>query len=162
MMDAATQALVQDLIRQEGRSMLQYVVESFPWTTRDNEPLLLDLRQMADEERRAAEGLAKLLLRHHARPPFLGAYPMSFTTINFVALDHLLPRLIRFQKDRVADLEASEKRILQEDARMEVRSVLDLARRQLTRLERLAAGETGHADETHAPAGPALAHAPAH
>ena len=158
MMDAVTQTLVQDLMRQEGRSMLQYVVESFPWTTRDNEPGLADLRQMAEEECHAAEQLAKLLLRHHGRPPFLGAYPMSFTTINFIALDHLLPRLIQFQKDRVRDLEACEKRILHEESRTQVRALLEITRRHLRRLERLAAGETGPLEETDTHA---LQHAPA-
>jgi hypothetical protein len=141
MIDAATQAFVQNLIRQLGRSMLQYVTESFPWTTPANHALLKDLAAMALEERHMAGELTKLLLRHHGRAPFLGAYPMSFTTINFVALDHLLPRLVSFEEARVADLESEVERILHEETRSVVRSLLDMSRRHLARLKDLAAGK---------------------
>lgn len=136
-MDVDTHAYVQNLIRQEGRSMLQYVSESFPWTTPENAGFWPEIMELVREEKVAAEGLTRLLLRHRGRPAFLGAYPMSFTNINFISLDHLLPRLAKFQKGRIEELEKDVARILHEETRIQVRQVLEMKKRHLGRLEDL-------------------------
>lgn len=138
MMDPATQSYLQTLIRQEGRSLLQYVGEAFPWTTPENESILKDLRVLIDEENQMVSDLVKFLLHHRGRPAMRGAYPMSFTNINFTSLDHLLPRLVSFQKSRIADLEEQEPRILHGETRAKVREVLQTKRRHLATLEELA------------------------
>jgi len=138
-MDPTTHSYLQTLIRQEGRSMLQYVGESFPWTTLENESLLGDLRVLIDDEKHVVEDLTKFLLSHRGRPAFLGAYPMSFTNINFISLDHLLPRLVSFQKSRIADIETHEKLILDEPSRAKVLEVLEMKRQHLSQLEKLVA-----------------------
>lgn len=135
MIDNETHAYLQSLIRQEGRSMLQYVSESFPWTTPENQALLPELKELARQEREGAEGLTRFLLRQRGRPTFLGAYPMSFTNINFIALDHLLPRLVTFQQDRTADLEKGLERVLHEETRVKLRELLTTKKRHQAHLE---------------------------
>ena len=51
MIDARALALLQDVLRRESRSLLQYVREAFPWTTPEERELLAKLRQLTDEER---------------------------------------------------------------------------------------------------------------
>ena len=104
-MDASTAAMLQDLVRKEGRSLLQYVSESFPWTTPHNGQAVPLLLAMVKEEQEATGKAVALLLKNHHRPPYLGAYPMSFTTINYMSMGFLLPYLIDFEKRRIAELE---------------------------------------------------------
>ena len=101
-MDAATADLLQNMVRKEGRSLLQYVSESVPWTTPKNHYALPVLLGMVKEEQEGTAAVVKLLLKNRVRPPYLGAYPMSFTTINYMSLDFLLPYLIDFEK-RIAE-----------------------------------------------------------
>lgn len=142
MMDPATQLYLQNLIRQEGRSMLQYVGEAFPWTTPANQAFLPHISEMIAAEKHKAEELTRLLLKHRGRPAFLGAYPISFTNINFISLDHLLPRLAKFEKVRIAELEADLNRLLHEETRSRVRELLEMKKRHLARLEELTAQRT--------------------
>jgi hypothetical protein len=139
MMDPLTHAYLQTLIRQEGRSMLQYVGESFPWTTPENEGILKVLAVLIDDEKRMVEDLTRFMLRHRGRPAMLGAYPMSFTNINFISLDHLLPRLVSFQHARITDIEKHEKLMLDSEVRAKVHEVLEMKLRHLSSLEDLVA-----------------------
>src|SRR5579862_2385551 len=104
-MDAATATILQGLVRKEGRSLLQYVSESFPWTTHKNAHDAALLLDMAQEEQDAAAKVVSILQKNRLRPPYLGAYPMSFTTINYMSMDFLIPYLIDFEKRRIAELE---------------------------------------------------------
>jgi hypothetical protein len=104
-MDAALGARLQQLIRSESRSLLQYVSESFPWTTAHDQAVREALQRFACEETEAIARLTRQLTKHHVTQPFQGSYPMSFTTVNFCSLSYLLPRLIDDQKARIADVE---------------------------------------------------------
>jgi hypothetical protein len=139
MMDAATQTYLQHLIRQEGRSLLQYVAEAFPWTTNANQAQLQDVAELVEEEKRMADDLTRFLQRHHGRAAFMGAYPISFTNLNFVSLDHLLPRLVKFEETRIAELTKDLDRILHEETRAKVRDLLEMKKRQVARLKALIA-----------------------
>ena len=137
-MDARTQAILQDLVRKEGRSLLQYVGESYPWTTANNHDKLPVLLQMVKEEQDAAAAVVRLLLKRKVRPPYLGAYPMHFTTINYISLDHLLPPLVDFEKRRIAELDRELPLVDDVEARAAVLSLLDMKRRHLQTLDGLA------------------------
>jgi hypothetical protein len=139
--DARAVALLQDVLRRESRSLLQYVREAFPWTTPQERELLDKLRQLTDEERDGATALSDFLRRHRETPGYLGAYPMSFTRLNFVSLDRLLPLLVEEQRRGAARLE-KELPGVQGETRAEVQTVLDRKRRHLETLEALAAQDT--------------------
>src|SRR5262249_10626198 len=93
MLDATTRRRLQELLRRESRSFLQYISDSFPWTTFEEKDALARLQTVVEEERSANAALAKFLIRHRIPLPYLGPYPVAFTTLNFVSLDHLLPML---------------------------------------------------------------------
>src|SRR5262249_34101012 len=127
--NAQTHALLQDVIRREGRSLLQYVSESFPWTTPEERAALAARDTLVREERDAAAALARFLVKRRLTPPYLGAYPMSFTTINYVSLDHLLPLLVEHQRRGITAVEQDVAQLDDREARAQVQSVLDMNRR---------------------------------
>ncbi len=138
MIDAQTQKLLQDILCRESRSVLIYVAEAYPWTSRTEQKSLVDLQQLIGAEREAVACLGRFLVRHHIPLPYLPSFPAHFTTINFLALDFLLPRLIEHERQSIADLERDLPAIKDPAAHAEVEKLLDLKRRHLPRLEELA------------------------
>lgn len=137
-MDSVTLALLQDVVRREGRSLLQYVSEAFPWTSPQERDALAKITTMVAEEQQGAAALIKLLFKKRANPPYLGAYPMTFTNLNYISLAHLLPLLIDYQKQHIDDLETYLSRVADHDAAVQVRHILDYKRRHLRMLEEMA------------------------
>ena len=97
MLDATTEQVLQDVLRAETRSVLHYVEDAFPWTAAGGEEAVGKLRALIREEMDATADLGRYLFRHHVPPLPSGMYPASFTTLNFVSLQHLLPRLIDYE-----------------------------------------------------------------
>ena len=139
MIDLPTQTVLQEVLRRESRSLLSYVGEAFPWASADEGEALSLLRQMVQDEGRAVAALGQFLVRRRIGLPYVGSYPTGFTTINFLALDYLLPRLADAERRSVADLERELAVIKDEAARAPVRNLLDVKRRHLPALEALAA-----------------------
>ena len=105
-MDAALEARLCDLIRQEGRSLLQYVSEAFPWTTAHDQAVKTAVLRFAHDEADALAKLSRHLAKERVRLPYTGGgFPMSYTTVNFVSLGYLLPRLAAEQETHVAAVE---------------------------------------------------------
>src|SRR5260370_37450263 len=100
-MDASTAAILQSIIARESRSLLQYVRESFPWTTMEEQHVLAALNQLTAEEQQAAAVLGRLLFRRRRQTPYVGPYPVAFTNINYLSLDHLLPLLTRHHRPAI-------------------------------------------------------------
>jgi rubrerythrin len=136
--DAATQALLGDIIRREGRSLLQYVSEAFPWTQPEEQAALEQFQQLVQEEQQAVAGLIGFMQRRRLTPPALGTYPMSFTNINFVSLDHLLPVLANHQRQAIQALERDLTRVSDPEAQQQVQTLLAMKRRHLQALEEIA------------------------
>jgi hypothetical protein len=139
MIDARTQALLQDLVRRASRSMLQYVGEAYPWTPDTNTDLLHKVRAVIDEEEAAVEGLATFLRKKRIPIGYLGSYPQNFTILNFVSLDYLMPRLLDWQRKWTAVLDRDSTLIADPETRGEVAKLVAAARRHLDELEKLAA-----------------------
>ena len=136
-MHAETAALLQDLVRREGRSLLQYVSESFPWTTAKNQHVLPVLQNLAKEEQEGTAAIVQYLLKNRRRPPYLGAYPMSFTTINYMSLDFLIPYLIEFEKRRIAELEKDSGLVSEDEVKKLLKSLLEMKQNHLAVLSSL-------------------------
>src|SRR4051812_247452 len=109
--DPGTAGLLQDIVRREGRSLLIYVGDAFPWTTLRESTALTRLRDLIGAERQAISDIAVFLQRQRMPLTFHGSYPASFTTINFVALKYLLPRLVAFERESIRVLEADLVRV---------------------------------------------------
>jgi hypothetical protein len=142
--DAHSQHVLQDLLRRESRSVLIYVAEAYPWTTWAEEKTLADLQRLIAAEREAVACLGRFLVRCRIPLPYLPPYPAHFTTINFLALDYLLPRLIEQERRSIADLERDLAAIKDPAAHAEVEKLLALKRRHLPRLEELASTQTSN------------------
>jgi hypothetical protein len=132
-------ARLEAAIRREGRSLLQYVSEAYPWTGSPGDGTPDQVRELAREERDALAVLTKFLARRRHTVPYLGAFPMAFTTMNFVSLDYLLPRLVEDGRRSVAALERDRAALTDADAKTELDRLTDLKRRHLKALEALTA-----------------------
>jgi hypothetical protein len=135
--DPRTRALLQATFRRESLSMLRYVGEAFPWTANGGDAALERVGEIVAEDRAATEALGRFLFRRRIPPSFSGAYPSGFTTMNFVALGYLLPRLVDTQRKAVADLESDAAAVTDVDAKMELEKLLAVKRMHLTELEGL-------------------------
>lgn len=138
MNDARGLHRLERLVHDEARSLLQYMERAFPWTTAVRTPALERLETMLRAERDALTGLVRFLLRHHLAPPFAGAYPTDFTSLNFVTLDHALGLLIQAQQDAIARWTDTVPLIADEEARRLAEQFLALKRTHLQELKLLA------------------------
>jgi hypothetical protein len=135
--DAQTYNRLQDIIRREGRSLLQYASESFPWTTTGADGRPAQLQEIAQDENEAVAELARLLVRHRLSPPYLGAYPMAFTSFNYLAFDRLLPLLVEHQRRGIPLIEADLRELTDDESRAAVRHLLNVKTNNLKKLEAL-------------------------
>jgi hypothetical protein len=120
---------------------LQYVHEAYPWTTPRERELLAKLAQLTAEEYDGAAALSDFLRRHRETPGYLGPYPMSYTRLNFISLDRLLPLLAEEQRRGVAHLQTNVAAV-DGEARGVLQTVLERKQRHLKELEALAAQDT--------------------
>ena len=141
MIDGAAYVLLQDVIRREGRSFLQYAGESFPWSTVKEKESVDRLKTIVAEERAGAASLSRFLSRNRLTPPYLGAYPSYFTSYNYLALDKLLPLLVMHQQRSIQALEKDLDELQDSAARKEVQQALAMKNRHLGALEALTAGK---------------------
>jgi hypothetical protein len=89
------------------------------------------------QEQEALTQLGRFLVRQRVPLPYLGSFPVGFTTINFLALDYLLPRLSAFEKTSIAELEGDLAALQDPLARPPVEKLLAVKKRNLEMLEAL-------------------------
>ena len=82
--------------------------------------------------------MAAFLRKKRIGIPYLGSYPQSFTNINYVSLDFLMPRLLDWQRTWVGILEQDAAQIADAEAKAEIDKLIAVARRHLEELEKLA------------------------
>jgi hypothetical protein len=155
--DGQTQALLQEVLRREGRSELMYVAEAYPWAAARGHAARDALQALIREEADALTALGRWMTRRRVALPYLGAFPTAFTTLNFLALDYLLPRLRDLQREAVARLERDAQAVTDPEARAQLESLLALKRRHLVALESLASTGAPPAAEPAA-SEPAVSH----
>src|SRR5262249_6025430 len=97
-LDSRTPALLPDIVWRESRSLLQYVSQSFPWTTPEEQTALVEIRKIVTDEQKCVASLIRFMQRQHITVVPGASYPSAFTTVNFTSLDYLLPRLALEQK----------------------------------------------------------------
>jgi hypothetical protein len=139
MNDLIANHLVNDLVIQMGRSLLQYVGESWPWTGADESGEKEVIDRLVAEQRRSVGRMVEMLARRGHIIDY-GAYPTAYTSLHFVALDYLLDRLYEEQKgiaaetDRLADYALAQ---VDPEATKILAEVRDEAARHLQELEKL-------------------------
>ena len=137
-MNASTVALLQEIVRRESRSMLTYVGEAFPWTPSREADTLARLKDLVAHNNDAVAILGRYLTKLREPVGYLGSYPNSFTTINFLSLDHQLPKVVASEQANVAALERDLANLNDKDAHLQVEKLLELKKKQLEKLEFLA------------------------
>jgi rubrerythrin len=118
---------------------LQYLNESFPWTTPEELAALAQFQNLAAEESEAAGEVYRFLMRRREPVPYLGSYPMEFTSINYVSLEHLFPLVADHTEKAIVHLEKDVSDIQDSEARALVQNIVDMKRRHLQTFRALAA-----------------------
>ncbi len=137
MLDAETQRTLLDLFGRENRALLMYVRDAFPWTTARGSGALAILRDVIAGQTQALADFGKFLTRHRLPLPPGNAYPAQFTTLNFVTLESLAPRLVEAERRAIARAEADLEHLHDSGARAAVEKLLAAKRRHLPVLEGL-------------------------
>jgi hypothetical protein len=138
-MKAETIEILQNALRAESRSFLQYVIDAYPWTMPAELAALAKLRTLILDEREGTAQIAQFLADHRQPLPYIGAYPMSFTTMNFVTLEHLLPILVKEEARALSQREEERGRVADADAQNLLRGIVDMKRRHIQVLQELRA-----------------------
>jgi hypothetical protein len=134
--------LIQDVLRRESRSILQYVGDAYPWTDSAHAQELGKLQALIHEEQEMVAELARLLQRHHVPPLPSGMYPVGFTTLNFVSLDHILKLLSAYEEQSIADLQAAVGEAKHQESQHLLESFIEMKRRHLENLRALLVSAT--------------------
>jgi hypothetical protein len=139
-MDPNSQAVLEEIVRRESRSLLSYVGDSFPWTTTQGGPALARLHEVVRASNEAVGELGGYLTRMRARTAFVGSYPASFTSWNFISLAYLLPRLVATEEEALRALEADVAALPAGEPKAQAEKLLAVKRRNLEALRGLTAG----------------------
>ena len=142
MMDANDLKTLNRMLSRDSSSLLQYLRGAWPWTSTSEQPVLERLRVLQAEETRAIRKLVEFLLKHRGTPAG-PVFPEEFTTLHFVGLDHLLPRLVTFQRWLVRGNEEDVANFTDPVARGYSEPLVAMNRRHLAELEKLATEHRG-------------------
>lgn len=140
-LDARTASVLRGAVEREGSSLLQYVHDSYPWTSAQRRALLVQLRAIIDTERKALGRLIRFLHDHRMPVPPLGVYPSDFTSINYISLEHLGPLLADDQRRALLGLREDLQSLNDPAARDILEPLVELKGRHLAELEALAKGQ---------------------
>ncbi len=140
MAEAVSSSLINDLLIQISRSLLQYVSEIWPWSAADAEETRRTLDRLAAEQRDSAAALVRFLDGRREVIDF-GTYPTEYTSLHYVAVDFLLGQLVENQSSVVAGCEAALRSAEADvDATDLLRDVTTAERNRLDELRRLSVG----------------------
>jgi len=140
--DAQTYSRLSDIVRRESRTLLQYVGDSYPWITPQEQDVLAQIRTMIEEERQGVADLMRLILRERQSPPYIDSYPASFTSLSFVSLDHLIPLLAANEEEDLNRLERELGALGDPEAKELVKKIVETKRCHFETLQSLAANHS--------------------
>src|SRR5262249_30230458 len=81
--------------------------------------------------------LGGLMQKKHIPLPALGAFPTHFTSMNYVSLSFLIPRLIATERQTLTDLERDLPQVKDQQIHQVLGELLDSKRRHLAGFESL-------------------------
>jgi hypothetical protein len=87
-----------------GRSLLQYVGETWPWVPVGAEVERSIILQLVERQQRNVARLVDLLDERHWTI-HMGVYPLKYGDLHYVALDYLLSELVAGQQSLISDVE---------------------------------------------------------
>ncbi len=136
-MDAASRDSFRRLIALGASSLLQYVSESAPWSVDAAHAALDQIQALAAEDRAEIARFTRWLQKKHERVPLLYSYPSHFTTMNFVSLDYLLPKLLAENTSQVVAIKHLSSAMDDAEAGPLAAGYLEMKKRHLETLREL-------------------------
>lgn len=94
------------LVVDMGRSLLQYVDESWPWTAQESAARRQTLAELATRQRDHVAEIVELLNQRGSEVVF-GTYPVTYTDLHYVELDYLISQLIENETALIGQIEAT-------------------------------------------------------
>ncbi len=137
MSDVRSLQTLQQLVRREARSLMQYLIDAYPWTSASGAEAVDRLRAMILAERDALTALTRYLYRHGMPPPHGGGYPSDFTSLNFVGLEHIVDVLARHQEDAIDRLQTDLDSVDPGEGRQLAEALLALKKKHLETLHEM-------------------------
>jgi hypothetical protein len=126
------------------RSLPMYLTYASPWTHRGDEPALLALKRIAEDDAERATRLAETISDQYG-PTELGDYPLDFPDTHDLALDYLVGKIVACQKSDVAKIEQIVAELHGDPYALTMaEEALGAARGHLETLEELAAETAKH------------------
>lgn len=104
MSDPTHNALLNQLLVNLGRSLLQYVGEAWPWTSHDHTRERKTIEELVSRQQAQIARLVNWLAARDGAVEF-GAFPTEYTDLHYVALDYLISQLIENETALIGDLE---------------------------------------------------------
>ncbi len=101
-----TTEILTELLNRLSRSWLQYIGEAWPWAPSESEDRLEAFRALVRRQEFSAERVASLLTDREAVVK-VRSYPFDGTTLNYVTLDYVKPRLVADEKEIIAELKSA-------------------------------------------------------
>ena len=138
MIDAGTLERLQECVRRESRSLLQYVSEVPLWAALGDREAFARVRAIGKAQRQAADELAAWLQLSHASIVQLGPFPARFMELNDAAFRYVLPRLIAEHKQLIEQLEADAAATVDPHAKSHLDVMVQLKRAHDVELRALA------------------------
>ena len=147
MIESRELSVLQGIVRRESRSLLPYIRDSFPWIRNGERSEYDQIREFAQEEQEGAAELTRWLARRRHNVPYLGSYPSNFTTINYVALDYIVPKLVADERRGLTELQQDLASVADPEARAILEKIAATKRTHLKALEEFAmqSGSTNRA-----------------
>lgn len=125
------------------RSLLMYVQEAWPWTTKGGEAEQQEILAIAGRRREHVAGVVELLVDRESEVEF-GVFPAEFTDLHYIALNYLLTLLVESEQQVVDTVAKAIREISADDpeATLLLESILTGEKDTVTRLQALAKART--------------------
>jgi hypothetical protein len=115
MIDRRQNAVLNELLINLGRSLLQYVYEAWPWVSSESEAARNEVYALAERQAEAVNRLADFLTLRNW-PIDFGIYPAEFTDLHYVSLTYLMGLVTRNADELVTEIHESRRLIDDPDA----------------------------------------------
>ena len=138
-MNTNSVAVLHRLVAMGSTSLLQYVNEAVPWSADAGQAEFTKVQALAGEERDHVAQLSRFLQKRHFGVPKIPTYPSQFTTINFVSIEYLVPKLRADNEQEIATIQGWLQQVGEDEGRANLESYLAMKQRHLQVLQELAA-----------------------
>jgi hypothetical protein len=139
-------ALLNDLLVELHRSLVQYAAESWLWSTEQAGELRGAVLSLAERQRQDAGMLVHFLMAREQIVDF-GVYPAEFTRLHYVSLEYLYQRILESQRTLTEIFAAGAAQLHSTDPQA-AELIMEIERSEREGLEKLTSVEVPGAGKT--------------